>query len=153
MAFLNNLNDVNELLKQKGLKPVAVEGYDLTITDEKLKEFESTQTESQTPSLVLSQEQQFIHQSIQDVIQHYRLDEVEGYYGIDEEEDEGEAEAMESTTARIRQGIHYQVLNQKRILWEFYKRNCYQQQQESYLTRFEELYLMAIKDVDAMVVN
>lgn len=149
MAVLNSLNDVNELLKKRGLQPVQVDTYDLTVTDEKLKEFEAIQTESEATESQLTFEQSFIHQSIQEVIQHYQLDEVSGYYGLDEESEE--MEQLEQVTAQIRQGIHYQVLNQKRILWEFYKRNCYRQKQEALLTRFEELYLIALQDVDAMV--
>lgn len=153
MAILSNLKDVNELLKKKGIQPVQVDSYDLTITDEKVKTFIDNPTEEGYAELKMSFEQQFIHQSIQEVIQHYQLDEVNGYYGIESEKEisEEEVQQLEKATSKIRQGIHYQVLNQKKILWEFYKRNCYQQQKESYLTRFEELYVLAVHDVDRMV--
>ena len=154
MAILNNLKDVNELLKKKGLQPVQVDRYDLTITDEKVKSFMEDSEERNDVVAGMSFEQQFIHQSIQDVIQHYHLDEVSGYYGMETEEDgmtEEEVGQLEQATSKVRQGIHYQVLNQKKILWEFYKRNCYQQQKENLLTKFEELYLMAVHDIDKMV--
>lgn len=153
MAILNNLKDVNELLKTKGIQPVQVDSYDLTVTDEKVKSFVDNPTEEVHVGMGMSFEQQFIHQSIQEVIQHYQLDEVNGYYGIESEEEisEEEVNQLEKATSKIRQGIHYQVLNQKKILWEFYKRNCYRQQKESYLTRFEELYVLAVHDVDRMI--
>lgn len=151
MAILNNLADVNQLLKQKGLQPIEVEGYDLTITEEKIKAFEETLKETVDESSTPSVGEQLILQSIQEVIGHYQLDEVDGYYGFHENEDSAESDVLEFETLKLRQGIHYQVLNQKKILWEFFKRNCYRQQALDYLTQYDQLYRLAIQHVDEMV--
>lgn len=147
MAFLNSLEDVNALLAKKGIQAVKVDKYDLTVTEEMVQTYGDLSSHDSTES---SQPlHQLLLQAMDQVIEHYKLDEVEGFYEADSS-DEGDDEQMDNSHNRIRQGVYYQVLNQKQILWEFFKHLCHQQKQTQLLTQFDEFYVLALNDVDQL---
>lgn len=137
MAVLNSLADVNALLKKKGIAPIEeTSDFRLTPTTDEVKAYQKEQSQASDAEAVISAEQLFIQETIEDVIQHYKLDQVAGFYG----EEEG------VNTMQIRQGVIYQVLNQPQILFEFFKKRCFDQQKTDEIYRFETYYHLAVED-------
>lgn len=137
MAVLKNLDDLNAILKAKGVAPVTqTSTFRLTPTEEEVRNFKAHTQDEQPQGPVLSEDQLFIQKAIEEVIQHYKLDQTPGFYGDDER----------YNALQVRQGVIYQVLNQKQILFEFFKKNCYESRQLERLERFNHYYDLAVKE-------
>ena len=144
MAVLNSVADLNALLQKKGLNPVEnTSKFRLTPTTEEIKAYQKENQDPLHQTPIVSEDQLFIQQVIESVIQHYHLDQAPGFYGDDEA-----LNAMQ-----VRQGVVYQVLNQPQILFEFFKKACYEAQKMERLNRFNDYYVLAIEDAKAMLKN
>ena len=136
MAILNSVADLNALLQKKGIAPVTeTSEFRLTPTTDEIKAYQK-EVQGNDEHTGGNEAQLFIHQVIDNVIQHYRLDQVPGFYGEEES----------INTMQVRQGVIYQVLNQPQILFEFYKQECYKQKKIERLNQFNDYYILAVED-------
>lgn len=141
MAVLNSVADLNALLQKKGLAPVEnTSDYRLTPTKEEVQAYQKQYQDASESQPTVGEEQLFIQQVIENVIQHYHLDQTPGFYGDDER----------YQACQVRQGVVYQVLNQPQILFEFFKKQCYDTHQLERLARFNDYYVLAVEDAKRM---
>lgn len=136
MAILNSVADLNALLQKKGIDPVTTSEFRLTPTKEEIRAYQKESQDPRDTAPQVSPEQLFIQHVIEEVIQHYHLDQAPGFYGDDEKYE----------ARQVRQGVVYQVLNQPQILFEFFKKACYDSQKMDQLNRFNDYYVLAVED-------